>query len=143
MWYFYVGIGIDDTFVMLASWRRTSPHDPVPQRMGETYAEAAVSITITSITDMLSFWVGVITPFPCVQIFSIYSGAAVVATYIWHIFFFGGAIAWSGYHESENRHSFLCWYTATPRSKISEFQANIYDNFNSSNKYKYIRSDRA
>ncbi|CAL8113391.1 unnamed protein product [Orchesella dallaii] len=112
-----LGIGIDDTFVMLASWRRTSPHDPVPQRMGETYAEAAVSITITSITDMLSFWVGVITPFPCVQIFSIYSGAAVVATYIWHIFFFGGAIAWSGYHEAENRHSFLCWYTTTPRSK--------------------------
>lgn len=106
---------------MLASWRRTSPHDPVPQRMGETYAEAAVSITITSITDMLSFWVGVITPFPCVQIFSIYSGAAVVATYIWHIFFFGGAIAWSGYHEAENRHSFLCWYTATPRSKTSKY----------------------
>jgi predicted RND superfamily exporter protein len=112
------GIGIDDTFVMLASWRRTSPHDPVPKRMGETYAEAAVSITITSITDMLSFWVGVITPFPCVQIFSIYSGAAVVATYIWHIFFFGGAIALSGYHEADNRHSLVWWKKATPRSKV-------------------------
>lgn len=113
-----LGIGIDDTFVMLAAWRRTSPHKSVPERMGETYSEAAVSITITSVTDMLSFWVGVITPFPCVQIFSIYSGAAVVATYIWHIFFFGGAIALSGYHEKENRHSLLCCYKATPKSKL-------------------------
>ena len=28
------GIGIDDTFVTLSSWRRTSPHDSVPERMG-------------------------------------------------------------------------------------------------------------
>ena len=59
-----LGIGIDDTFVMLAAWRRTSVHDPVSVRVGQTYREAAVSITITSITDMLSFWIGVITPFP-------------------------------------------------------------------------------
>ena len=62
-----LGIGIDDTFVMLAAWRRTSSHDPVPVRMGNCYREAAVSITITSVTDMLSFWIGVITPFPCVK----------------------------------------------------------------------------
>ncbi len=27
------GIGIDDTFVTLSSWRRTSPHLSVPERM--------------------------------------------------------------------------------------------------------------
>ena len=62
-----LGIGIDNTFVMLAAWRRTSSHDPVPVRLANWYREAAVSITITSITDMLSFWIGVITPFPCVK----------------------------------------------------------------------------
>jgi len=118
----FSGIGIDDTFVMLASWRRTSPHDPVPKRMGEAYAEAAVSITITSITDMLSFWVGVTTPFPCVQIFSVYSGTAVIATYLWHIFFFGGAIAVSGYHEEQNRHSLFWWIESIPKSKAGKFK---------------------
>ena len=28
------GIGIDDTFVTLSSWRRASPHLSVPERMG-------------------------------------------------------------------------------------------------------------
>ena len=69
-----LGIGIDDTFVMLGAWRRTSIHAPVPERMSETFKDAAVSITITSITDLLSFLVGIITPFPCVRIFCIYTG---------------------------------------------------------------------
>ena len=70
----FLGIGIDDTFVMLGAWRRTSVHSSVPDRMSEAFTDAAVSITITSITDMLSFWIGIITPFPCVKIFCIYTG---------------------------------------------------------------------
>jgi hypothetical protein len=38
-----LGIGIDDTFVILAAWRLTSVHDPVPLRMAAAYKEAAVS----------------------------------------------------------------------------------------------------
>ncbi len=38
-----LGIGIDDTFVILAAWRLTSVHDPVPLRMATAYREAAVS----------------------------------------------------------------------------------------------------
>lgn len=71
---FVSGIGIDDTFVMLAAWRRTSMKDPVPLRMAQMLSEAAVSITITSITDFFSFWIGIFSPFPSVTIFCIYSG---------------------------------------------------------------------
>merc|ERR1711963_1255017 len=58
-----LGIGIDDTVVMLGAWRRTSIHAPVEERMADTFRDAAVSVTITSVTDCLSFFVGVITPF--------------------------------------------------------------------------------
>ena len=65
---------MDDMFVLLAAWRRTRIQDDVEKRLGDTYAEAAVSITITSITDMISFFIGVTTPFPSVQIFCLYTG---------------------------------------------------------------------
>ena len=42
--------------------------------MSASFEDAAVSITITSVTNMISFWIGVITPFPSVQIFCIYTG---------------------------------------------------------------------
>ncbi|XP_011164677.1 patched domain-containing protein 3 [Solenopsis invicta] len=103
-----IGIGIDDTFVMLAAWRRTSISKPVPERMAATLSEAAVSITITSLTDMISFFIGILSPFRSVQIFCIYSGFAVVFTFLFHITFFSGCVAISGYCEQRNLHSVIC-----------------------------------
>ncbi|OXU24936.1 hypothetical protein TSAR_000668 [Trichomalopsis sarcophagae] len=103
-----IGIGIDDTFVMLAAWRRTNIMDPVPLRMAHMLSEAAVSITITSVTDMVSFFIGIISPFPSVQIFCIYSGFAVVFTFLFHLTFFTGCVAISGYCEQKNLHSVVC-----------------------------------
>lgn len=101
------GIGIDDTFVMLAAWRRTPSKMSVPERMGHMMSEAAVSITITSLTDMISFWIGIISPFRSVQIFCTYSGFAVCFTFMWHITFFAACMAVSGYREERNMHSLL------------------------------------
>ncbi|XP_043269886.1 patched domain-containing protein 3 isoform X2 [Venturia canescens] len=103
-----IGIGIDDTFVMLAAWRRTNIMKLVPERMAVTLSEAAVSITITSLTDMISFFIGIISPFPSVQIFCIYSGFAVVFTFLFHLTFFSACVAISGYCEQSNRHSVVC-----------------------------------
>ncbi|XP_045601587.2 patched domain-containing protein 3 [Procambarus clarkii] len=103
-----LGIGIDNSFVMLAAWRRTRLQDPVPVRMAETFSEAAVGITITSITDIISFYTGVVSPFPSVQIFCIYTGTAVAFTYIWNITFFGGCLALAGYMEADQRHGVTC-----------------------------------
>lgn len=122
-----LGIGLDDTFVMLGAWRRTNLHDSVPERMSETFKDAAVSITITSLTDMLSFWVGVITPFPCVKIFCIYTGASVALTYCWHVTFFGACMAIAGYAEKQNRHALTC-LPVVPKSR-SQSRGFLYNVF--------------
>ncbi|KRT79642.1 Hedgehog receptor, partial [Oryctes borbonicus] len=111
-----IGIGIDDTFVMLAAWRRTSIKDSVPQRMAQMLSEAAVSITITSVTDMVSFFIGIFSPFPSVTIFCLYSGVATIFTFIWHLTFFSGCVAVSGYCEHKNLHSVFC-FKVSPASK--------------------------
>lgn len=100
-----ISIGIDDTFVMLAAWRRTSTKLSVPDRMAIMMSDAAVSITITSVTDMVSFWIGIMSPFPSVQIFCAYSALAVLFIFVWHITFFAGWMAIFGYFEESNRHS--------------------------------------
>ncbi|KAK8396858.1 hypothetical protein O3P69_005078 [Scylla paramamosain] len=115
-----LGIGIDDSFVMLAAWRRTKIQDSVPDRMAQTFADAAVSVTITSITDMISFFIGAITPFPCVQIFCLYTGTAVLTTYLWHITFFGGCMALSGYMEKGQRHGFTCQKIKAKSETVNE-----------------------
>lgn len=90
---------------MLAAFRRTSVKLSVPERMGITMSDAAVSITITSLTDIISFWIGIMSPFPSVQIFCKYSGMAVCFIFIWHITFFAACMAISAYCEQKNLHS--------------------------------------
>ncbi|KAJ9583294.1 hypothetical protein L9F63_022361, partial [Diploptera punctata] len=121
------GIGIDDTFVMLAAWRRTSVKMSVPDRMGRMLSEAAVSVTITSVTDMISFWIGIISPFQSVRIFCIYSGFAVCFTFLWHVTFFAACVAIAGYAEQNNLHSVTC-VKVSPMSK-SEHRSWLYRTF--------------
>ncbi|XP_023215985.1 patched domain-containing protein 3-like [Centruroides sculpturatus] len=103
-----LGIGMDDTFVMLAAWRRTNVKKSVEERLGETFAEAGVSITITSITNFLSFCIGIATPFPSVRIFCTYTAMATFFTYLYHVTFFGGCMAISGFAEKRNLHAMAC-----------------------------------
>ncbi|XP_035699138.1 patched domain-containing protein 3-like [Branchiostoma floridae] len=95
-------------FILLAAWRKTNPLDSVQDRSANTYAEAGVSITITSLTNALAFAVGAITSFPGVRVFCMYSGIAIVFAYLFQLNFFGACMIYDGYREKQNRHFLTC-----------------------------------
>jgi hypothetical protein len=61
-------VGVDNVFIFLSSWRATSARHSLEERLSQTFADAGVTITITSLTDVISFGVGCLTPFPSVQV---------------------------------------------------------------------------
>ncbi|XP_067909470.1 patched domain-containing protein 3-like [Heterodontus francisci] len=99
-----LGIGVDDMFIMLSSWQKTSVDDDIEDRMGIAYAEAATSVTITTLTDVLAFYIGIMTSFPSVQSFCVYTGTTVLFCFIYNITFFGAVLALNGRREASNRH---------------------------------------
>ncbi|XP_067131216.1 patched domain-containing protein 3-like [Centruroides vittatus] len=108
-----IGIGMDDSFVLLAAWRRTNKNHSVKERMSETFSDVCISITITSLTNFTSFILGVITPYRNIRIFSIYSAISVLFDYIYQIFFFGAVMAIDGYREKHNFHSLFLYHVRT------------------------------
>lgn len=90
---------IDDAYILLAAWRSTNRTESVEIRMSETYSEAAVSITLTSLTNFVSYCIGMATPFPIVRLFCAYVAISIIFTYLYQITFFGGCMALSGFHE--------------------------------------------
>lgn len=112
-----LGTEIDDAYVLIAAWRRTNPNDEVRKRMADSYSEAAVSITITSITNFLSFCIGITAPFPIVRMFCIYAAVAIFFTYIYQITFFGGCMAISGYREKYFLHPLTIRPITIPETK--------------------------
>ncbi|XP_067131613.1 patched domain-containing protein 3-like [Centruroides vittatus] len=113
-----LGVGIDDAFILIAAWRRTDVDDSVPDRMKNSFAEAAVSITITSLTNFLAFCLGFLTPYNSIRIFCTYAVLSILFDYIFQLFFFGGLMALDGYREKNKLHSFFCWPSEQNRSKI-------------------------
>ncbi|XP_062377857.1 patched domain-containing protein 3-like [Sardina pilchardus] len=109
-----LGIGVDDMFIMISCWQKTNVKAEVEDRMAETYKEAAVSITITTLTDVLAFYIGLMTPFGSVQSFCMYTGTALLFCYIYNITFFGAFLALNGQREGSNRHWLICRKVETP-----------------------------
>uniref|UniRef100_A0A8C8BL40 Patched domain-containing protein 3 n=1 Tax=Otus sunia TaxID=257818 RepID=A0A8C8BL40_9STRI len=98
---------------MIACWEQSSRRKDksnVKSLLAETYAEAALSVTITTLTDVLAFFVGTWTAFPSVRSFCLYTGTAFVFCYIYTMTFFGGIIVLNHKREQGNRH----WLTCMP-----------------------------
>ncbi|XP_057196717.1 patched domain-containing protein 3-like [Triplophysa rosa] len=103
-----LGIGVDDMFIMISCWQKTKVKEEVEDRLAETYKEAAVSITITTLTDVMSFYIGLLTPFGSVQSFCMYTSTAILFCYIFNITFFGACLALNGRREKGNKHWLTC-----------------------------------
>ena len=93
---------------MISAWRMTNSSLSVQERMAATYEEAAVSITITSLTDILAFCVGSISPIPAIQVFCLYTGVAVFFAYIYQISLFGAWLVLFGQMEAFNCSGITC-----------------------------------
>lgn len=48
-------------------------------------------------------------------------GVAVVFLFVWHLTFFAGCVAVSGYLERKNRHALFC-FKVLPKSKSSKYR---------------------
>ncbi|XP_045076954.1 patched domain-containing protein 3-like [Coregonus clupeaformis] len=116
-----LGIGVDDMFIMISCWQQTQVHDNVEDRMAATYKDAAVSITITTLTDALAFYIGLLTPFGSVQSFCMYTGTAVLFCYLYNITFFGAFLALNGRREKGNRHWLTCMKVPEPEENTKKY----------------------
>ncbi|XP_070830928.1 patched domain-containing protein 3-like [Chaetodon trifascialis] len=103
-----LGIGLDDMFIMISCWQRTRVLDSIPDRLADTYKDAAVSISITTLTDALALFLGYNSPFGSVQSFCLYAGISICFCYLYSITFLGACMALNGQREAENKHWFTC-----------------------------------
>uniref|UniRef100_A0A915DF73 SSD domain-containing protein n=1 Tax=Ditylenchus dipsaci TaxID=166011 RepID=A0A915DF73_9BILA len=96
-----LGIGVDDAFLLLHCWRKWSRIEPILElRMASVVQEIGPSISITSITNMLAFTVGVFSPSSQLSSFCLSTTIAVMLDYIFEFTVFLPCAVWTGKFNS-------------------------------------------
>ncbi|PAV75913.1 hypothetical protein WR25_01224 [Diploscapter pachys] len=98
-------IGIDDTFLMLAAWHETNRLHSVEERVETAMRHAAVSISITTLTDCIAFLIGASAPLPAVMFFCYYSSAAIFFIFLYCMTVFVATLSLQGRIEEQERNS--------------------------------------
>ncbi|XP_055956287.1 patched domain-containing protein 3 [Patella vulgata] len=108
-----LGIGVDDMFVIVEAWRNLSPNElklPLPERIGTVLKHAGVSVTVTSITDVVAFGIGASTVIPALSAFCIYAALGIFALYILQSTFFVACLAIDARRRQAHRNACICCY---------------------------------
>ncbi|TMS35868.1 hypothetical protein L596_003165 [Steinernema carpocapsae] len=114
-----LSVGVDDIFIITRAWDRTNRAESIPIRMAVTLEDAGPSITISALTNVMSFAIGIVSDTPAVRTFCIYSAVAIMVAYLYQLILFTAVIAVSGRRENAGRQSFLFCLKADPQSVCS------------------------
>ena len=76
-----LGLGVDDMFVIVNTIDQTPDHLSAKERFRIGLTHAGPSITITSVTDGLSFFIGSLANSPALSSFCFFCGCCVVMLY--------------------------------------------------------------
>uniref|UniRef100_A0A914LPI4 SSD domain-containing protein n=1 Tax=Meloidogyne incognita TaxID=6306 RepID=A0A914LPI4_MELIC len=94
------GIGVNDAFLMAHSWNRTArKHLPIPERLGIIFEEVGPSITITTLTNVVTFLIGALTPTPEISLFCLATAVALGFAYIYTLMLFAPLIYFASIFE--------------------------------------------
>ncbi|PNF38055.1 hypothetical protein B7P43_G02357 [Cryptotermes secundus] len=91
-----LGVGVDNSFVIMQCLENVSKEDKctsVPERLGRTLRQAGVSITVTSLTDIVAFAIGTSTIMPFLRSFCMFAASGIIFLYVFEILFFVSCLA--------------------------------------------------
>ncbi|XP_033623221.1 protein patched homolog 2 isoform X4 [Fukomys damarensis] len=72
-----LGIGVDDIFLLAHSFTKAPPGTPLWERMGECLQRTGTSVALTSINNMVAFFMAALVPIPALRAFSLQAAVVV------------------------------------------------------------------
>eukprot|EP00045_Choanoeca_perplexa_P017392 m.252050 g.252050 ORF g.252050 m.252050 type:complete len:932 (-) comp17525_c0_seq6:1882-4677(-) len=105
-----MGLGADDAFVIMAAHRDVPRTFDAKERVARALSRAGVSITITSVTDVVAFAAGTNTALPAIEYFCTYAAFGVLFDFFLQCTVFVAFLYWNTRREEEGKADWLfCW----------------------------------
>eukprot|EP01064_Diplonema_japonicum_P029554 TRINITY_DN4814_c1_g2_i1.p1 TRINITY_DN4814_c1_g2~~TRINITY_DN4814_c1_g2_i1.p1 ORF type:complete len:936 (+),score=200.17 TRINITY_DN4814_c1_g2_i1:71-2809(+) len=103
-----LGVGIDDTFVIMESWWDCAEIPSMKERMVTAMKHAGPAITITSITDLIAFLAGSSTVLPALRDFCYYASVGIAFDFAFQCTFVVAIAYLDSLRQEASRADVLC-----------------------------------
>ncbi|XP_050397303.2 patched domain-containing protein 3 isoform X1 [Patella vulgata] len=108
-----LGIGVDDMFVIIGALNNLNPDEielEIPEKIGHVLKHAGLSVTVTSITDVVAFGIGATTVLPALKSFCGFAAIGILGLFFFQTIFFTATLALDQRRRGQDRNACCCCY---------------------------------
>ncbi|GLI67802.1 hypothetical protein VaNZ11_012090 [Volvox africanus] len=98
-----VGVGVDNTFIIISNYFDQDPDAPIEYRMGEALGLAGSSITVSCMTNVIAFAVGTYTSLEALLSFSVYASIGTLLVFVFQVTIFPAFLTLDARRELRTR----------------------------------------
>ncbi|KAM8805794.1 LOW QUALITY PROTEIN: protein patched homolog 2 [Eudromia elegans] len=125
-----LGIGVDDMFLLAHAFTETSQHIPFKERTGECLKRTGTSVALTSVSNMIAFFMAALVPIPALRAFSIQAAVVVVFNFAMVLFIFPAILSLDLHRREKRRLDILCCFYSPCSSRVIQIQPQEFADAN-------------
>ncbi|XP_068196450.1 protein patched homolog 1 [Antennarius striatus] len=103
-----LGIGVDDMFLLAHSFTEAGSNIPFKERTGDCLRRTGTSVALTSINNMIAFFMAALVPIPALRAFSLQAAIIVVFNFAMVLLIFPAILSLDLHRREDKRLDILC-----------------------------------
>uniref|UniRef100_A0A3Q2GFT4 Patched 2 n=1 Tax=Cyprinodon variegatus TaxID=28743 RepID=A0A3Q2GFT4_CYPVA len=103
-----LGIGVDDMFLLAHSFTETGSNIPFKEKTGDCLRRTGTSVALTSINNMIAFFMAALVPIPALRAFSLQAAIVVVFNFAMVLLIFPAILSLDLHRREDKRLDILC-----------------------------------
>ncbi|XP_032971626.1 protein patched homolog 2 isoform X5 [Rhinolophus ferrumequinum] len=113
-----LGIGVDDIFLLAHAFTEAPPGTPLQERMGECLQRTGTSVTLTSINNMVAFFMAALVPIPALRAFSLQAAIVVGCNFAAVMLVFPAMLSLDLHRRHCQRLDVLCCFSSPCSARV-------------------------
>ncbi|XP_052573474.1 protein patched homolog 2 isoform X2 [Peromyscus californicus insignis] len=113
-----LGIGVDDIFLLAHAFTKAPPDTPLPERTGECLRRMGTSVALTSINNMVAFFMAVLVPIPALRAFSLQAAIVVGCNFAAVMLVFPAILSLDLRRRHRQRLDVLCCFSSPCSAQV-------------------------
>uniref|UniRef100_A0A673G0B1 Protein patched homolog 1 n=1 Tax=Sinocyclocheilus rhinocerous TaxID=307959 RepID=A0A673G0B1_9TELE len=130
-----LGIGVDDMFLLAHSFTETRSNIPFKERTGDCLRRTGTSVALTSINNMIAFFMAALVPIPALRAFSLQAAIVVVFNFAMVLLIFPAILSLDLHRREDKRLDILCCFYSPCSSRVIQIQPQEFSDSNDNNQH--------